>query len=100
MSTKIERTAWNLTKMAAFGVKHEGVHFDITPLYEIAKDLKIAMIDGRQYGIDQYVFIPQDVWNETMKIHVSIKDNYKADYKGLPYSNVHHWHRVAMNHVF
>ncbi len=65
MSNKQQRTAWNLTKTAnALGIERVTDH-GFTPLYEIARDNKIACIELKTFDLDGgIVFVPGKEWKE------------------------------------
>lgn len=60
MTTKQQRTAYNLTKIA----QHLDCTDPRTGIYEIAKDNGIAMIELKQFDLDGgYVFVPEKEWD-------------------------------------
>ena len=94
-TSKKKRAAYNCTKLAAM--------LDPTDtrngLYELAKDNGLAMIDGKRFGVGQYVFIPKDEW---LRKHGECKRDEKY---GIPSHErlsafVAYWHRNSMNHRF
>lgn len=58
-TNKQERTAYNLTILAE---SVEPVTY--CGLYAIAEDNKLACIDGKDFGLTQYVFVPAEEWQE------------------------------------
>ena len=92
MSTKQERIAWNLTKLAKVNGVAKGTEESMLALYEIATDAKLVSVNCEQYGIDHYVFIPRDRWEEAVDDY---NDGWRERCKGtaLTWNQLAEWHK-------
>ena len=100
MSTKQQRTAWNLTKLC-----HE---LDIrnltepmsTAIYELAKDAKCVCVQPKHVNanIPTYVIIPESTWNAACNLDKDEFEEFANKYfrKAL----VENQYTVGMHHEF
>jgi hypothetical protein len=45
-------------------------------LYEIGQNTGLVLIAGKRYGVDRYVFIPEDEWREALELKAREKMYY------------------------
>ena len=94
-TTKIQRTAWNITKLCAIVDPFDSPD---SGLYELGKDAGIAFIHAHGWGIPQYVAIPQKEWDKAVKFErdaerVGVETNRRQ-------KCAQHWYEMAMLHKF
>ena len=101
LTNKTERTAMNLTRLAA--ANNVIVNSMLSQeLYELAKDNKVAMFDGKDcqtYNVEHLVFIPRKIADENFSDWCSF--NNPRDYvssKTFSYM-LERWFHKAMNYV-
>lgn len=100
MTTKQQRTAYNLTKLAEAHDFESAFDPTFLALQEIAKDAGIATIDGKQYGIDHFVFIPQKDWDKACE-RVEIRKHIGLEDAERPFKDeVEYWNEMAGIHKF
>lgn len=98
MSTKTDRTAWNLTKMAGY---LDPMRLE-NGLYELGKDANMAMIDVRSLDVSEadipqrYVFVPQKTWDRTKVYERLPREEYLEALRG----EAMHWYWMSQMHEF
>lgn len=100
MSTKVERMAWNMTKLAA-----EVDPMDLEHLYvfEIGKDAGLALIDTEHIGCElsqKWVFVPQKEWDKAVEWCEHGKRLGVSDPKRRLRSVAEHWLKMSKLHQF
>lgn len=101
MTTKQQRTAYNLTKLAEAQEIRKGTEPMFTALYEIAKDAGIAAIDGTNFGIDHFVFVPQKEWDAAVEAMKTAKEfDFIDDPMMFTRNKATHWNSMAKMHEF
>lgn len=100
MTTKQQRTAYNLTKLAEAYDFESAFDSTFLALQEIAKDADIATIDGTQYGIDHFVFVPQKEWDKVRE-KVERDTSYGITNANVLFQcTVDHYNEMAKLHKF
>lgn len=97
-TTKIQRTAYNFTKMAAYIPQPEWNH----EFREAAKDAGLACIDYESLCGDEaqqrFVFVPQKEWDDvSRRFEFDLKHNIE-DPKACLRNEVTHWYNMAQLH--
>lgn len=100
-SSKAQRTAWNLTKLA--GVM-DPMDTD-NGLYELGHDANMAMIDVWHLGVSeedvpqQFVFVPKKEWDKAVKYRDVCKTAGLDADEHLRQTAIH-WYLMSIYHRF